>query len=283
MDVDTKDAMRDLILSKEPEQLTPEERALILDYCASDVVGTEALLRYLLERNQIDWPRALWRGRYTIAVARMERVGVPVDVPLHRRLSANWPALRHELIANVNQTFAVFDDHDTFKTEKFIGYVLQRNLPWPKLPSGALALDGDTFDEMARFHPELRPLYEVRSSLGEMRLTGGNRKRSRSPPLCRTTRDCSPPTSPAIFISLSHATPASLPPAPPRNRTATSAICARPSCSASATAWAPKAWPSAPAFQSPKRAPCWHCTGTPTANSGNGPTARSRPPCSPAK
>jgi hypothetical protein len=172
IDVDTKDAMRDLILSKDPDELTPEERAAILDYCASDVVGTEALLRYLLERNQIDWPRALWRGRYTVAAARMERVGVPIDVPLHRELSAHWPALRHEMIANVNQTFDVFDEHDTFKTSKMVGYVLRWNLPWPKLPSGALALDGDTFDDMARFHPELRPLYEVRSSLGEMRLTG---------------------------------------------------------------------------------------------------------------
>jgi hypothetical protein len=172
MDVDTKDAVRDLILSKAPEQLTLEERALILDYCAADVVGTEALLRYLLERNQIDWPRALWRGRYTVAVARMERVGVPVDVPVHGRLSANRPILRHEIITNVNQIFDVFDEHDTFKTEKLVACVLRRNRPWPKLPSGALALDGDTFDEMARFHPELRPLYEVRSSLGEMRLTG---------------------------------------------------------------------------------------------------------------
>jgi hypothetical protein len=63
--------------------------AALIDYCAADVVGAEALLRYLLERNQIDWPRALWRGRYTVAVARMEQIGVPVDVALHRRLSAN--------------------------------------------------------------------------------------------------------------------------------------------------------------------------------------------------
>jgi hypothetical protein len=171
IDVDSKDAMRDLILSKEPEELTLEERMQILDYCASDVIGTEALLRYML-RNQIDWPRALWRGRYTVAAARMERIGVPLDAPLHRQLATNWPALRHELIANVNQTFNVFDENDTFKTEKLVTYVLRRNLPWPKLPSGALALDNDTFDEMARFHPELRPLYEVRSSLSEMRLTG---------------------------------------------------------------------------------------------------------------
>ena len=170
MDVDTKDAARNLILTQ--PNPSPAQRCEIVDYCAADVIGTEALLRYMLERNQIDWPRALWRGRYTVAAAKMERVGVSIDVPLHRRLSANWPALRHELVASVNQTFEVFDEHDTFKADKFVAYVLRHNLPWPKLPSGALCMDADTFDEMARFHPELRPLYEVRSSLGEMRLTG---------------------------------------------------------------------------------------------------------------
>jgi hypothetical protein len=47
IDAGGKEAMRDLILSKEPDEMTSEERALILDYCASDVVGTEALLRYM--------------------------------------------------------------------------------------------------------------------------------------------------------------------------------------------------------------------------------------------
>jgi DNA polymerase I len=170
LDVDTKDAVRNLILTE--HNPSPAQRAEIVNYCASDVLGTEALLRHMLERNQIDWPRALWRGRYTLAAARMERAGVPIDVPLHQRLAANWTTLRHELIAGVNRSFDVFDDNDTFKADKFVAYLLRRNLPWPKLPSGALALDTDTFDEMARFHPELRPLYEVRQSLGEMRLTG---------------------------------------------------------------------------------------------------------------
>jgi hypothetical protein len=171
IDADLKDEIRNLILTV--ENPTPEQWVLILDYCASDVVGTEALLRYMLDRHQIDWPRALWRGRYAAnAAAEIERTGIPIDVPLHSRLSAQWPELRHELIISVNKTFDVFDEHDTFKTEKFLALVMRRSWPWPKLPSGALALDNDTFDEMARFQPELRPLYEVRSSLGEMRLTG---------------------------------------------------------------------------------------------------------------
>jgi DNA polymerase I len=171
LDVDTKEEMRELAMTA--IELTPEQQAELLDYCANDVVGAEALFNYMVERNQIDWPRALWRGRYTVAAARSERLGIPIDVALFRRLTENWPALRHELIASINQTFDVFDEHDAFKTDKFVRNVILRLLlPWPKLPSGAFALDNDTFDDMSRFHPELRPLYEVRSSLGELRLTG---------------------------------------------------------------------------------------------------------------
>jgi DNA polymerase I-like protein with 3'-5' exonuclease and polymerase domains len=171
LDVDTKEEMRELAMTT--DELTPQQQADLLDYCANDVIGAEALFRYMLERNQIDWLRALWRGRYTIAAARSERLGIPIDMSLFRRLTENWSTLKHELIASINQIFDVFDEHDTFKTDKFVRNVIIRfGLPWPKLPSGAFALDNDTFDDMARFHPELRPLYEVRSSLGELRLTG---------------------------------------------------------------------------------------------------------------
>jgi hypothetical protein len=51
IDAGEKEAMRDLILSKNPDEMTPEERALILDYCASDIVGAEALLRYMIQHG----------------------------------------------------------------------------------------------------------------------------------------------------------------------------------------------------------------------------------------
>ena len=170
IDADDKEEMRRLILTE--DNPSPEQSRRIILYCRSDVIGAEALFRYILERGQIDWLRALWRGRYTLAVARMEYTGVPIDVLLHERLSANWPALRHALVVDVNRIFPVFDEHDSFKTNLFAELIIRNNWAWPKLPSGALALDNGTFDEMARFHPELRPLYEVRSSLGETRLTG---------------------------------------------------------------------------------------------------------------
>jgi DNA polymerase I len=172
IDAGEKQAMRDLILSKHPDEMTLEERAQALDYCTTDVVGAEALLRYMIQRGEIDWPRALWRGRYVQAVAKIERCGVPLDMALHARLSANWSAIKHHLIAEANKTFPVFDEEDTFKEDRFVDYVIRHDQPWPVLPSGQLALDDDTFDDMCRFHPQLRPLYEVRASLGKMRLTG---------------------------------------------------------------------------------------------------------------
>lgn len=170
LDVGTKEEMRELAMTA--IEMTAEQQAMLLNYCANDTIGTEALFDYLVRHDQIDWPRALWRGRYTVAAARSERLGTPIDMPSFRRLTDNWPALKHALIVDASKSFDVFDG-DSFVTAKFIrNVVLPRNLPWPKLPSGALDLKSDTFDDMARFHPELRPLYEVRSSLSELRLAG---------------------------------------------------------------------------------------------------------------
>jgi DNA polymerase I len=53
---------------------------------------------------------------------------------------------------------------------RFEEYLARRGIPWPRLPSGALALDDDTFRQRARAHPEIAPLYELRHTLGQLRL-----------------------------------------------------------------------------------------------------------------
>jgi hypothetical protein len=73
-----KDEMRARILRGGP--WSDVEWAEILDYCESDVAALERLLLIMLP--QIDLPRALLRGRYMIAVARMERNGVPIEMRL---------------------------------------------------------------------------------------------------------------------------------------------------------------------------------------------------------
>jgi hypothetical protein len=58
-----------------------------------------------------------------------------------------------------------------FSVERWAGYLARRGIPWPRLESGALALDDDTFREMARLYPaEVGPIRELRYTLSQLRL-----------------------------------------------------------------------------------------------------------------
>jgi DNA polymerase I len=167
IDAGEKEDMRRLILDN--RQWSEAQKRSIMDYCASDVTALVAL--WPVMEPTIDMPRALLRGRYMAAVARMERTGIPIDAPLHRRLVQHWEAIKERLIAEVDRDFQVFDG-TTFKRDWFAHYLISNGIPWPRLPSGALALDEATFEEETRNHPRLRPLYELRVSLARLRLTG---------------------------------------------------------------------------------------------------------------
>ena len=88
MDAAEKQAMRDLVLRGGP--YTPAERAAILDYCQQDVDALGRLLPAMA--GDIDLPRALLRGRYMAAAARIEHNGAAIDTetvlarPLRRAL-----------------------------------------------------------------------------------------------------------------------------------------------------------------------------------------------------
>ncbi len=56
------------------------ECVALLDYCQTDVDALAKLLPTMLP--QIDLPRALLRGRYMAAVARMEHCGIPIDAEM---------------------------------------------------------------------------------------------------------------------------------------------------------------------------------------------------------
>jgi hypothetical protein len=60
----------------------------------------------------------------------------------------------------------------SFSATHFAGYLARHGIPWPRLDSGALALDDDTFREMARAHPDtIGPVRELRHALGQLRLS----------------------------------------------------------------------------------------------------------------
>jgi len=160
-----KEEMRELVLRGGP--WSPEERAAILDYCESDVRALDALLPRMLPK--IDIPRAPFRGRYMAAAARIERNGVPLDTTTLDRLKKHWSDIQDSLIADVDADYGVFDGR-TFKADRFAAYLARTSIPWPKLESGKLDLSDDTFREMARVHPAIAPLRELRVALSEMRL-----------------------------------------------------------------------------------------------------------------
>jgi DNA polymerase I len=162
-----KEAMRRLVLQRSTWSLG--EQKDILDYCEDDVLALHQLLAAMAPG--IDWPRALLRGRYMTAVAAMERNGVPIDTDLHRRLSANWKMLKSLLISNVDRDYGVYEGA-TFKSARFADWVAKAGIPWPRLDSGALKLDGDTFRDQSRAYPAVLPLKELRSTLSRLRLTG---------------------------------------------------------------------------------------------------------------
>jgi len=58
----------------------------------------------------------------------------------------------------------------SFSSRRFAEWLAAEWIPWPRLESGALALDDDTFRQMARTNPAVAPLRELRHSLGTMRL-----------------------------------------------------------------------------------------------------------------
>ena len=194
-----KAAMRDLALRGGP--WTPDEQVALFDYCESDVTALQRLLPIMAPN--LDWPRALLRGRYMKAVAAMEHVGVPIDSVALETLRGNWEDIKIQLVEEIDADYGIFDGI-SFKADRFAAWLAQEGIPWPRLPSGALALDDDTFGEMARAYAHVAPIRELRSSLSKMRLsdlavgTDGRDRCLLSPFSARTGRN-QPSTTKFIF------------------------------------------------------------------------------------
>jgi hypothetical protein len=94
----------------------------------------------------------------------------------------------------------------TFSARRWADYLTRKGIPWPRLPSGALALDDETFREMARAYPaEIGPIREVlrihRGELKRIELTVGADGRNRyllSAFAARTSRN-QPSNSRSVF------------------------------------------------------------------------------------
>jgi hypothetical protein len=164
MSVIEKKGMRDLAIRGGP--FTNEERMALLDYCEEDVAGLARLLPAMLSR--IDLPRALLRGRYMAAAAAMEHNGTPIDMSTLQLARWHWADIKDDLIAAIDH-YGVYDGR-IFKVGRFEALLARLGIRWPRLESGRLDLDDDTFRQVAKAYPVISPLRELRSALATLRL-----------------------------------------------------------------------------------------------------------------
>ncbi|MGB5832079.1 MAG: DNA polymerase [Thiohalocapsa sp.] len=160
-----KDSMRLLVQRGGP--WTDAEQQALLDYCETDVAALARLLPAM--EGELDVPRALLRGRYMNA-AQIEHNGIPLDVRTLARFREQWEAIQDRLIAEIDGDFGVYEGR-SFKAVRFADYLIEHDIPWPRLVSGALDLKDDTFREFARAYPAIAPLRELRVALSQMRLS----------------------------------------------------------------------------------------------------------------
>jgi DNA polymerase-1 len=165
MSATEKADMRQLAMQGGP--YTSEEMESLLVYCQSDVDALDKLLPAMLPK--IDFPRAVHRGRYMMAVARMEHAGIPIDTETLSLFRQHWETIKSDLINSVDSQYGVFDG-GTFKQDRFAAYLIRNGMSWPTTDSGRLAIDDQTFRSQAKIYPQVSALRELRHALSEMKL-----------------------------------------------------------------------------------------------------------------
>jgi hypothetical protein len=159
---------RDLIMRGGP--WTAEEQTGIQDYNESDPTAIDRLLPVMWSRGDIDLPCALNRGRYMAAVARMEALGVPMDMERFNWLREHSEEIVDLLFTNLGPSYGVHTKDRTFNENLFRRYLADRQWTWPLLESGRLDLKDKTFKAMAEIHPELEPLRQLRYAQDKLKL-----------------------------------------------------------------------------------------------------------------
>jgi hypothetical protein len=179
-----------------------EEAREILSYCEGDVNGLAALFGRM--ELHLQWPQALARGRYMAAAARVEARGVPLDSDLHRRLRERREAIRRELVNEAAARYGVYDD-TSFDTDAFGRYLAAEGIPWPRTRTGKLVTREKVFEELTDEYPQLRPLYELRSAMNQLKDDGGlsvgddGRNRASLRPFAASSGRNAPSTTKFVF------------------------------------------------------------------------------------
>jgi hypothetical protein len=142
---------------------TEEERRSTLEYCMSDARVLGPLLVHMVPKilaTRQGLARALTRGRYMGAIARIENTGVPVDVPTFELIRDRHHMIKDELITKIDTNYGVYEK-GVFKQGRFAQLLDSMNVTWPRTATGRLSMEADTWRDMARAHPQLEDLRQL--------------------------------------------------------------------------------------------------------------------------
>jgi hypothetical protein len=166
-----KKDMRTLILRGHP--YTAEERERILDYCQTDV---ECLVELLPAMMPMELELALYRGRFTKAVARIERVGIPIDREKYDLLIKHREELKSKLVTDFEKLHAhspyVFvKGRYKFNYEKLKELLGRLGLleGWKRTPKDRLKTSEDYLQRMSLKFPELGPVAALSKQFKDLR------------------------------------------------------------------------------------------------------------------
>ncbi len=116
----------------------------------------------------MDIERALLRGRYMRALARVELTGVPIDTVALDLLRKNWDAVRLRLVDELAGHYGIYQQ-GRFRTDRFEHWLAQHGIAWPRTPTGKPRLDRDTLKGMVKIHPEVGGLKAARDIQTQVR------------------------------------------------------------------------------------------------------------------
>jgi hypothetical protein len=155
-------------------------REAVFAYCEEDVRKTTELLIAMLRGRldacgrvifpPIDIPRALhWSNYSAKTVALVQMRGMPIDVALWNLVQENKPAVIAELLRQLDPSQGdddpIYSPEGEWSYRRFEAWLARTGVSaWPRLETGALDLEGDTFRLMSHI-PGIEGLHALRDSL----------------------------------------------------------------------------------------------------------------------
>src|SRR5262249_39416136 len=152
LDVTHKCDMRDRILQGPP--FTEQERRDIVEYCEDDVHALARLVQHIVPTIR-SLPHAMFRAKFQWVMAQAERRGTPMT-PVLNQSRHHWDGMRLDLVTELDRPFGIYEIKDGQphrRKDRFTDYLLRNGMSWPRLESGALDEEDQTFREMAGKYP----------------------------------------------------------------------------------------------------------------------------------